>query len=332
MPRYRSIPRRTAQCRVRFCRVMGVAVAVVENEAAETLRAPRAPGPADGGPPARGDGGLYRRMRWIFAIAALLVVALVVSLVVRPIGAYFTPVDGWGVDALELTMGALCIARYFEGSWRSSSPVARLFPLVIGRGLPRLGTRRRRHHHRVVGRRHSLGALGRRRVLRVLLPSVLRELRLAHPPWQQELPGRNLAGRTDRLSRRGRRVRRLRRCGGDQGHRRRHAGRGDGPGLSAGRHPAARPRRRRLRRAPPWVPTLLRHRRCRPCRERDRGRVQPAPAHEPVRLRRQRCGVADLADAAGHRGLDPAGPHRAPRHRPDRWVRNCRPSAPPSAW
>ncbi len=111
---------------------MGVAVAVVENEAAETLRAPRAPGPADGGPPARGDGGLSRRMRWIFAIASLLVVSLVVSLVVRPIGAYFTPVDGWGVDALELTMGALCIARYFEGSWRSSSPVARLFPLVIG--------------------------------------------------------------------------------------------------------------------------------------------------------------------------------------------------------
>ncbi len=111
---------------------MGVAVAVVENEAAETPRAPRAPGPADGGPPARGDGGLSRRMRWIFAVAALLVVALVVSLIVRPIGAYFTPVDGWGVDALELTMGALCIARYFEGSWRSSSPVARLFPLVIG--------------------------------------------------------------------------------------------------------------------------------------------------------------------------------------------------------
>ena len=111
---------------------MGVAVTVVESEGAEILRAPRAPGPADGGPQARGDGGVYRRMRWIFAVAALLVVALVVSLIVRPIGAYFAPVDGWGVDALELTMGALCIARYFEGSWRSSSSVARLFPLVIG--------------------------------------------------------------------------------------------------------------------------------------------------------------------------------------------------------
>jgi two-component system, sensor histidine kinase and response regulator len=71
-------------------------------------------------------------MRWIFAIAALLVVAFLVSLVVRPIGAYFAPLDGWGVDALELTMGALCVARYFEGSWRSSSSVARLFPLVMG--------------------------------------------------------------------------------------------------------------------------------------------------------------------------------------------------------
>jgi len=82
----------------------------------------------------QGAVGVYRRIRWIFAVAAVLVVALVVSLIVRPIGAYFTPVDGWGVDALELTMGALCIARYFEGSWRASSPVARLFPLVIGVG------------------------------------------------------------------------------------------------------------------------------------------------------------------------------------------------------
>jgi two-component system, sensor histidine kinase and response regulator len=77
-------------------------------------------------------GGVDRRIRWIFAGAAVLVVALVVSLIVRPVGSSFAPVDGWGVDALELTMGALCIARYFEGSWRASSPVARLFPLVMG--------------------------------------------------------------------------------------------------------------------------------------------------------------------------------------------------------
>ena len=156
MPRHRSIPRRTAQCRIRFCRVMGVAVAVVENEAAETLRAPRAPGPADGGPPARGDGGLSRRMRWIFAIAALLVVALVVSLVVRPIGAYFTPVDGWGVDALELTDGCSVHRPLLRRVVAVEQPGGTAVPARHRTGLPRLGTRRRRHHHRVVGRRHSL--------------------------------------------------------------------------------------------------------------------------------------------------------------------------------
>jgi two-component system sensor histidine kinase/response regulator len=75
---------------------------------------------------------LNRRSRLVFGIAGALVVALVVSLIVRPIGSYVTPVDGWGVDALELTMGALCVARYFEGSWRASTSVVRVFPLVIG--------------------------------------------------------------------------------------------------------------------------------------------------------------------------------------------------------
>jgi PAS domain S-box-containing protein len=71
-------------------------------------------------------------MRWIFGIAAALVLALIVSLVVRPIGSSFTPVDGWGVAALEVSMGVLCIARFFEASWRSSTSAARLFPLIIG--------------------------------------------------------------------------------------------------------------------------------------------------------------------------------------------------------
>ncbi len=124
--------RKSAQCRTRFCRVKGVAVAVVDHHGADPLRPPTPPLPAGDAPQARPVDGVSRRVRWIFAVAAVLVVALVVSLVVRPIGAYFTPVDGWGVDALELSMGALCIARYFEGSWRSSNPVARLFPLILG--------------------------------------------------------------------------------------------------------------------------------------------------------------------------------------------------------
>ncbi len=72
------------------------------------------------------------RVRWTIGIASALVVGLVTWLIVRPTGSYFTPVDGWGVVVLEFTVGNLCLARYFEGTWRTSSPVARLFPLIMG--------------------------------------------------------------------------------------------------------------------------------------------------------------------------------------------------------
>ena len=72
------------------------------------------------------------RIRWCLGVGATLVVAFIASLIVRRTGSYYTPVDGWGVVLLEFTMGNLCIARYFEGSWRTSDPVARLLPLVIG--------------------------------------------------------------------------------------------------------------------------------------------------------------------------------------------------------
>ena len=65
-------------------------------------------------------------------IAAALVVGFLVSLLVRPIGSYSMPLDGWGVAAFEITLGNICLARYFEGSWRTSRPEARLFPLVMG--------------------------------------------------------------------------------------------------------------------------------------------------------------------------------------------------------
>ena len=85
-----------------------------------------------------GDAGSWgphrvpNRVRWTLGFAVLLVVAFVVSLLVRRTGSYYTPVDGWGVVLLEFTMGNFCIARYFEGSWRASNPVARLFPLIMG--------------------------------------------------------------------------------------------------------------------------------------------------------------------------------------------------------
>ena len=100
---------------------MEMAVAVVDREGTETVRPPRVP-EAQEPTPGRWDDVTHQRVRWLFALAAVLVVAFTVSLVVRPIGSYVTPVDGWGVDAFELLIGVLCLARYFEGSWRSSSP------------------------------------------------------------------------------------------------------------------------------------------------------------------------------------------------------------------
>jgi len=67
-----------------------------------------------------------------FAIAGALVVAFVVSLIVRPTGSNIVPLDGWGVAAFEFTMGTLCLTRYFERTWRQSSAVARFFPLIMG--------------------------------------------------------------------------------------------------------------------------------------------------------------------------------------------------------
>ena len=59
--------------------------------------------------------------------SAALVVAFLISLVVRQTGSDYTPLDGWGVDLFELSMGALCIARYFDRSWRTSESVAKAF-------------------------------------------------------------------------------------------------------------------------------------------------------------------------------------------------------------
>jgi PAS domain S-box-containing protein len=72
------------------------------------------------------------QIRWVLGAASLLVSALVISLIVRPVGAYFQPVDGWGVSLLEVVVGLVCLSRYFEHSWRTSNPVGRLFPLVLG--------------------------------------------------------------------------------------------------------------------------------------------------------------------------------------------------------
>jgi len=73
-----------------------------------------------------------RRVRGTFVIALALVVAFIISLVARANGSYFTPVDGWGVVAFELSMGVLCVLRFFGGSWRSTRSATSIFPLVLG--------------------------------------------------------------------------------------------------------------------------------------------------------------------------------------------------------
>ncbi len=77
-------------------------------------------------------GGIDNRLRWMFGVSALMIMVLVASLALRQTGSYYTPVDGWGVDLFELAMGVLCLRRYFNPSWRSSSSTARAIPLVLG--------------------------------------------------------------------------------------------------------------------------------------------------------------------------------------------------------
>ena len=73
-----------------------------------------------------------RRVRGALWTSVGLLVAFLLSLVFRSTGSYFEPVDGWGVTAFELSMGIICLARWFEPSWQASRSVAKAFPLVLG--------------------------------------------------------------------------------------------------------------------------------------------------------------------------------------------------------
>jgi signal transduction histidine kinase/CheY-like chemotaxis protein/HPt (histidine-containing phosphotransfer) domain-containing protein len=72
------------------------------------------------------------RVRWVFFLATALVVAFVISLLARANGSYVTPVDGWGVDLFELSMGTLCVLRYFDKRWGATESAVSVFPLVLG--------------------------------------------------------------------------------------------------------------------------------------------------------------------------------------------------------
>lgn len=70
--------------------------------------------------------------RWLFVSLSAFVAIFLASLIVRRTGSYNTVVDGWGVDAFELSMGGICLHRYFERSWRSTHSTTSVFPLVMG--------------------------------------------------------------------------------------------------------------------------------------------------------------------------------------------------------
>ena len=236
------------------------------------------PRPAEGAEHARpvaherGVEPLQGRMRWIFGAAAALVVALVVSLAVRPVGSYFAPVDGWGVAALELSMGALCIARYFESSWRSSTSVARLFPLLVGVGCLAWGLGDAVLALESLGGATPSSPSAADALLRLVLPHLLLGVRSPHRAGRPELPGVHLAGRADRRTRRGRRLGCVPGCRGGRRHRWEPAVHRDQPGVSPRRRLAAGARRRRLRRASPRVSAILCHCLCGTADERGRDR------------------------------------------------------------
>jgi methyl-accepting chemotaxis protein len=71
-------------------------------------------------------------VRWAHYCAAFLVTAYFVSVALRRVGSYYAPIDGWGVDLFEVSVGVLCMRRYWHGSWRAVRSAALLFPLVLG--------------------------------------------------------------------------------------------------------------------------------------------------------------------------------------------------------
>ena len=75
----------------------------------------------------------------MLGVASALVVALVISLIVRPVGSYTEAIDGWGVALLEILIGLVCLGRYFERSWHTSSPLGRTVPLLLGAALASWG-------------------------------------------------------------------------------------------------------------------------------------------------------------------------------------------------
>src|SRR5665213_1852695 len=71
-------------------------------------------------------------VRWAHYFATFLVAAYFVSVALRHVGSYNAPIDGWGVDLFEVSVGVLCMSRYWHGSWRTVRSVVTPFPLMLG--------------------------------------------------------------------------------------------------------------------------------------------------------------------------------------------------------
>ena len=154
---------------------------VVADRANRTTNSPVQPHP-DRGPAA----GVEPRVRTAFWVASALVVAFLVSLVVRETGSYYLPVDGWGVDLFELSMGALCVLRYFDRSWRAESTTS-VLPLVLGAACIAWALGDIALTVESFGGRDASHTVGRRRVLRALLPLLFRRLHAADPSGDRQI-------------------------------------------------------------------------------------------------------------------------------------------------
>ena len=72
------------------------------------------------------------RARLALKVCTALLLAFFASLIVRDPDSYIGAVDGWGVAALELVIGLVCLGRYWERSWRTCERSAPTLPLYLG--------------------------------------------------------------------------------------------------------------------------------------------------------------------------------------------------------
>ncbi len=81
-----------------------------------------------------GDNQLRRRAKWTFRVAGVLLATFFVSLLVRRVGSFYAPVDGYGTALFELFAGAFAVYRYFDPAWRANVTKGKNFPLFVGIG------------------------------------------------------------------------------------------------------------------------------------------------------------------------------------------------------